>query len=83
MKILGYVIFGLSGLAMFGFQLYWFHRWWGDVGVLAGLFIPLLVAAFPFLYYHFKRSMSLMSVFKKGNKLATNTPRQQKNQDEV
>uniref|UniRef100_A0A7C4AR32 Uncharacterized protein n=1 Tax=Desulfomonile tiedjei TaxID=2358 RepID=A0A7C4AR32_9BACT len=50
MKILGYVIFGLSGLAMFGFQLYWFHRWWGDVGVLAGLFIPPLVAAFPLLY---------------------------------
>ena len=48
--ILGFVLVGLSGLVMFGFQIYWFLLWWGPLGVLVGVFVPPLAVVFPFIY---------------------------------
>jgi hypothetical protein len=57
--IAGAVLWGLSGLALVGFQIYWFYHWWGNLGVLAGFLLASLSVAFPFLYL-FKEGFSLL-----------------------
>lgn len=57
--VVGVVLFGLSALAMFGFQVYWFYYWWGKLGALVGLLLASLSAVFPFLYLY-KEEFSLV-----------------------
>ncbi len=49
--VIGYGIFSLSGAAMWLFTMYYFLQWWGLLGLLAGLFIPVLATLFPFIYW--------------------------------
>lgn len=49
-KATGIVLFWGAGLVMVAFELYWFAQWWGGVGVVVGLFVPPIVALFPFIY---------------------------------
>jgi len=40
----------ICGFLMFIFEIYWFFRWWGLTGAIAGvMFFPLAVL-FPFIY---------------------------------
>jgi hypothetical protein len=52
------VLVVLSVLALFGFQMYWFYHWWGNLGALAGFLAAPLSIAFPFLYL-FEEGFSL------------------------
>lgn len=49
--MLGFIIFGASSIAMWVFQIYWFLEWWSLLGLLAGLFIPILATLFPLIYW--------------------------------
>lgn len=32
------------------FEFYWFHQWWGGVGVVVAFVAPPVAAAFPVVY---------------------------------
>jgi hypothetical protein len=50
MKQVGYALFILSGLILFIAEVVWCYRWWGDAGVLIGIFGgPIITVAFPFM----------------------------------
>jgi len=50
MKILGYLLFLAAGIVLLIFEVVWFYRWWGEIGVIIALFVPPLAALFPFIY---------------------------------
>ena len=52
--VIGYI----SGFLMIVFEIYWFFRWWGLIGAIAGLVIFPLAVLFPFIYL-FKEGFSL------------------------
>ena len=51
MTILGYTLFGLAGIAMFGLEIYWFLIWWDLIGVVVAVFVLSLAVLFPFIYW--------------------------------
>ncbi len=50
MAILGYIVFYICGIIMWGLELYWFYQWWDIGGILIAIFIPPLAVIFPFIY---------------------------------
>lgn len=44
------LLFWIAGVIMVGFEIYWFHEWWGLPGVLGAIVVPPLAALFPFIY---------------------------------
>lgn len=48
---IGYTIFALAGIVMFGLEIYWFLIWWDLIGVVVAVFVPPLAALFPFIYW--------------------------------
>lgn len=47
----------ISGFLMVAFEIYWFLRWWGLIGVIAGVMMFPLAVLFPFIYL-FKEGFS-------------------------
>jgi hypothetical protein len=50
MKVTGIALWIGCGLALYIFEIIWLYRWWGDIGVIVGVFVPPIAAVFPFLY---------------------------------
>lgn len=50
MRVIGGVVFFVAGILMFIIELFWFNYWWGTPGLLGGIFVPPLAAAFPFIF---------------------------------
>lgn len=59
MKTMSSVVFYLSGIALWAFEMIWFFAWWGGVGVAVAFFIPPLAALFPFIFL-VKEGVSLL-----------------------
>jgi len=53
-QTIGYI----SGFLMIVFEIYWFFRWWGLIGAIAGVMIFPIAVLFPFIYF-FKEGFSL------------------------
>jgi len=58
MKYIWRIIGIVCGFLTIAFETYWFFRWWGLVGAIAGFVIIPLAALFPFIYL-FKEGFSL------------------------
>lgn len=53
------LVWWVSGLVLYAFDVYWFYHWWGAIGALIGLLVPPLAFVFPFIY----RAMEGFSFF--------------------
>jgi len=44
------MVWWVSGLLLYAFEVYWFIQWWGFFGGLIGFFVPPITIVFPFIY---------------------------------
>lgn len=48
--MLGYLLSFVAGGFLWAFEVIWFSRWWGGLGLVIGIVAAPVSAVFPFIY---------------------------------